>query len=541
MNLFQIRHSKLLVIVLVLLVGVCLTLSAIYNEHERVQTEAVQRFITIANQTSIKIDERISARTLNLKAAKALFAASSGVTREEWRTFVSHLEADGALKGVQGMGFAKYIHQDDLQKEILKIRAEGFPEFTVRPEGERSVYSAIVYLEPFDARNQRAFGYDMYSEPVRHEAMQRALDNGEPALSGKVQLMQENGKDVQPGVLIYVPIYKNGALTNTIKERQNNLQGWAYSPFRMNNMIAGILTQENDTGTSTQAYSVAKTLGLRIYNGNSINDDTLLYDNLPDQMIDPDSPFNYRQLLTMYGQQWLLVYSSPAMASEVNYSSVTLVGLIGALATLLTLALLSYLYERIKDLRETKKLMHALQKSEAEVRQLSLTDPLTGLANRRLLDDRINQVALHCQRNQKFAGLILFDLDKFKPLNDTYGHAAGDQVLVEVARRINQLVRATDTVSRMGGDEFSVLLDDLGEEQALAIINARRIAETICTALAEPYSITDQSGIPVPSGYLCSASLGVAIFNDQVSMEQAHRNADAALYKAKSNGGRCVG
>lgn len=104
MNLFQIRHSKLLVIVLVLLVGVCLTLSAIYNEHERVQTEAVQRFITIANQTSIKIDERISARTLNLKAAKALFAASSGVTREEWRTFVSRLEADGALKGVQGMG-----------------------------------------------------------------------------------------------------------------------------------------------------------------------------------------------------------------------------------------------------------------------------------------------------------------------------------------------------------------------------------------------------------------------------------------------------
>lgn len=540
MNFFQMRHSKLLVIILVLSVGACLTLSAAYTEHDRIRDEAVQRFITVANQTSIKIDERLAARTLNLKAAKALFAASSGVTRDEWRIFVSHLNADGALKGVQGMGFAKYIQPDDLQKDIRNIRAEGFPDFTVRPEGERRVYSAIIYLEPFDARNQRAFGYDMYSEPVRHEAMQRALETGEPALSGKVQLMQEDGKDVQPGVLIYVPIYKNGVPTNTIEERQDAFLGWAYSPFRMNNMIAGILTQENDTGTSTQDYTADKRLDLQIYNGNNINKDNLLFDNLPDQTIDLDSPFTYRQQLTMYGQQWLLVYSSPAMAGEVNYSSVTLVGVIGTLGTLLTLALLTYLYERVKDLRESQRLMQALQKSEAEVRRLAFNDPLTGLANRRLLDDRINQVVLHCQRNKKFAGLILFDLDKFKPLNDTYGHAAGDQVLVEVARRVTHLVRATDTVSRIGGDEFSVLLDDLGDDQTQAMSIARRIAEAMCAALAEPYNITDQSGVAVPGGYCCSASLGVAVFHDQVSMTQAHHAADAALYKAKSNGGRCV-
>ena len=534
------RYSKHLVVVLVLVVGACLTLSAAYTEHDRIQDEAVQRFITVANQTSIKIDERLAARTLNLKAAKALFAASSGVTREEWRTFVSHLTTDGALKGVQGMGFAKYIQPEDLQKEVRTIRAEGFPDFTVRPEGERSVYSAIVYLEPFDVRNQRAFGYDMYSEPIRHEAMQRALDTGEPALSGKVQLMQENGKDVQPGVLIYVPIYKNGAPASTIEERQDAILGWAYSPFRMNNMMAGILTQENDTGTLTQPYTADERLDLQIYIGNSINNDNLLFDNLPDQAIDPDSPFTYRQQITMYGQPWLLVYSSPAMAREVNYSSVTLVGLIGTLGTLLTLALLTYLYERVKDLRETQRLMYALQKSEAEVRRLAFNDPLTGLANRRLLDDRINQVVLHCQRTQKFAGLILFDLDKFKPLNDTYGHAAGDQVLVEVARRATQLVRATDTVSRSGGDEFSVLLDDLGNDQAQAMSIAKRIAESICTALAEPYGIKDQSGVAVPGGYRCSASLGVAVFHDQASMEQAHHAADAALYVAKGAGGRCV-
>ena len=184
--------------------------------------------------------------------------------------------------------------------------------------------------------------------------------------------------------------------------------------------------------------------------------------------------------------------------------------------------------------------MHALQESEAEVRQLAFNDPLTGLANRRLLDDRINQVLLHCMRNKKHGGIIIFDLDKFKPLNDTFGHAAGDEVLVEVARRVVKLVRVTDTVSRVGGDEFVVLLDDLGDHPSQALENARKLAENICSGLSEPYRISGMPPKPASLEYRCTASVGIAVFNDQASLARARHDADDALYRAKSEGGGCV-
>lgn len=541
MNIFDKRYSRLLIALLVLSAGALLTFFTAHQRYISVQSAAVQQFITVSNQTTIKINERLSARALNLINGVALFAASNGVTRDEWRTYVSYLLAEGTLAGVQGMGYAKLIKPDDLQKEIRSVRAEGFPDFTIRPPGERDVYTSIIYLEPFDARNQRAFGFDMYSEPVRREAMERARDTGDPALSGKVQLMQENGKDIQHGVLIYVPVYKNGADKSTVEERRESLIGWIYSPFRMNNLMSDVLSQENDTGTSTQSYTADSKIGVRIYSGSSIDSDNLLFDSLPEQSIDLNSPFTYRQKMSVYGQEWLILYSSPQMAAEVSYVPVILVGIIGVLATLLTLVVLIDLQTRAKALRESEKLMAALQASEAEVRQLAFNDPLTGLANRRLLDDRINQTILHCQRQERFAGLIMFDLDKFKQLNDTYGHAVGDQVLIEVAKRVMNAVRATDTVSRIGGDEFAILLDELGDQEAEALNSARTIAETICHALALPHLISDKSTSPTPIEYRCTASLGVGIFKDQESAARARNDADAALYAAKAAGGSYVG
>lgn len=540
MGILEKRYSRPLIVTLVLAVGVLFSLTAAQNKYEDVRDEAVKQFITISNQTTIKIDERLSARVLNLINAEALFAASSGVTREEWRIYVSYLMSEGALTGVQGMGYAKVIKPENLQNEINKIRSDGFPDFTIRPPGKRDFYTSIVYLEPFDARNQRAFGYDMYTEPVRQEAMKRACDTADPALSGKVQLLQEDGQDIQHGILVYVPVYKNGAPINTVDERREALIGWIYSPFRMKNLMSGVLSQENGTGTSTQSYTADSTIGVRIYNGSSITPENLIFDSHPQIPIDLDSPFIYRQKMTVYGQEWLILYSSPQMAAEVNYLPVYLVGIIGLLTTLLTLAVLIHLQSRVKALRDTQQLMAALQATEAEVRQLAFNDPLTGLANRRLLDDRMRQIALHCQRQKQYAGVVLFDLDKFKALNDTHGHAAGDQVLVQVAERVVKAVRDTDTVSRLGGDEFAVLLDELGNDETIALACARKIADTICNALALPYNISGTSLGKGTIEYRCSASLGVAVFQDQETMASAHHKADALLYEAKKSGGCCV-
>jgi CHASE1-domain containing sensor protein len=114
----------------------------------------------------------------------------------------------------------------------------------LRPPGERRHYSSIVYLEPFDWRNQRAFGYDMYSEPVRQRAMERAWKSGAAALSGRVILLQETDKDVQPGILMYLPVYQSGTTPTGEERRLDELIGWAYSPLRMKDMMSSLLERD---------------------------------------------------------------------------------------------------------------------------------------------------------------------------------------------------------------------------------------------------------------------------------------------------------
>jgi len=99
--------------------------------------------------------------------------------------------------GILGIGFSKWLTPEDKGASIRKIRSEGFPEYAIHPVGKRSVYTSIIYLEPFNKRNQRAFGYDMYSEPVRREAMDKARDENIATIAAKIILVQETGKEVR--------------------------------------------------------------------------------------------------------------------------------------------------------------------------------------------------------------------------------------------------------------------------------------------------------------------------------------------------------
>jgi len=224
-----------------------------------IEQAAVRQFAFSCDQVSFKIQERLSAYALILRGGGALFAASVSVERKEWQAYVEKLQAKQSVVGVQGIGFTQVIPADQLAAHIARIRSEGFPDYTVKPPGERAVYTSIIYLEPFRDRNLRAFGFDMYTEPIRRAAMDQARDTGEAALSGKVELVQETGVDVQAGVLMYVPVYRNGAPIDTIEQRQSALVGWVYSPFRMNDLISGILADwTNHEG---------KTVDLAIYDG----------------------------------------------------------------------------------------------------------------------------------------------------------------------------------------------------------------------------------------------------------------------------------
>lgn len=190
-----------------------------------------------------------------------------------------------------------------------------------------------------------------------------------------------------------------------------------------------------------------------------------------------------------------------------------------------------------RDITERKQL-------EDRVRQLAFYDVLTQLPNRRLLDDRLQQSIAASKRSACYGALMFLDLDNFKPLNDTHGHATGDLLLIEVAARLKSCVRAIDTVARFGGDEFVVMLGELDADKAQACERASAVAEKIRTALAQPYRLTvthhDQAA-PTVVEHHCTVSIGVALFiHDEGSADDIMKWADTAMYQAKEGGRNVV-
>jgi diguanylate cyclase (GGDEF)-like protein len=161
-------------------------------------------------------------------------------------------------------------------------------------------------------------------------------------------------------------------------------------------------------------------------------------------------------------------------------------------------------------------------RGEEQVRHEAVHDPLTGLANRTLLRDRLEQALARTQRSGGFIGLLFLDLDNFKQVNDAHGHAAGDGVLVELGRRLQAAVRPSDTVARLGGDEFVVLCEQIDERSAVAL--GQRLDEAIRLPVTVSGTVHD-----------LSASIGIALGKSDPDVLLG--NADRALYRAKARGG----
>lgn len=170
-----------------------------------------------------------------------------------------------------------------------------------------------------------------------------------------------------------------------------------------------------------------------------------------------------------------------------------------------------------------------LKESEAIVRNLAYYDPLTQLPNRRLLTDRFQQAISHCHREKNKFAVMVIDLDKFKAVNDTFGHAAGDELLKQVAERIKMRLRENDTVARLGGDEFVVLLADVH-----SLDDTARVANALIETLTKPFVLTQNSNAQI------GTSIGITFYPEHgedgdVLMDKA----DTALYQAKDNGRGC--
>jgi diguanylate cyclase (GGDEF)-like protein/PAS domain S-box-containing protein len=176
----------------------------------------------------------------------------------------------------------------------------------------------------------------------------------------------------------------------------------------------------------------------------------------------------------------------------------------------------------------------ARKQAEEEIYSLAYYDILTRLPNRRFMLDRLRQAQSTSARSKQYGALMFIDMDKFKVLNDTLGHDYGDQFLIEIARRLLNCVREVDTVARIGGDEFVVLLEEIGQSPEEVSQKVALVAEKIRTSLSSPYQLGEHE-------HHSSPSIGVSLyFGNDAPLESILKHADMAMYRAKESGRNAV-
>ena len=352
-------------------IGVVLSGWVYMAQRAKVQEALEAEFQFRADEVVTRIEQRIQSYEQLLRGGLGLFIAKGSVDRIGWRRYVEPLNVAEVFPGIQGFGYALLVPKEQLSSHTATVRAEGFPDYSVRPSGPRETYTSIIYLEPLDKRNLLAFGYDMYAEPVRQAAMERAARNGTIAVSGKVRLMQEGPDGTQAGFLMYQPVYRSGMATNTPERRRSALQGWVYAPFRMGDFMAGLLGEwYQDKGSA---------LALRIYDGESVDADTLMYDSVADtQERAVIGRFNAQRTVSLDGHRWTLEMASRAAFDErVNDGDAVrmlVAGLvISALLTALTWLLAA---GRARAERQARQLGSRYRESEERFRQVSDSAPI---------------------------------------------------------------------------------------------------------------------------------------------------------------------
>ncbi len=301
---------------------------------------AIERaeFALRVNEVVSGLQHRMTANAQILRGVAGLFESTGEVSREGFRRYVEGLRLDQYYPGIQGIGYAAVVPAADQARHVALMRAQGLPDYAIRPPGNRDPYSAVIYVEPFDWRNQRAIGFDLLTEPVRAAAAARARDQDEAAMSDRVTLKQEADGEVQAGVLLFVPVYHAGLPLDTVAQRRSALRGWAYAALRIQDAVDAFL--RNDYR------ELSMRLSLQIFATEPQTPESLLYNLNPE----PDAAPGHLEIvrpITIAGSDWIFRVA-PRVAHPAGWRAhaVSLIVIVtGALLTL-ALALSMYLLTR---------------------------------------------------------------------------------------------------------------------------------------------------------------------------------------------------
>jgi signal transduction histidine kinase len=360
------------------LVGLALTTQATVYALRTVRVEEEARFQSELVAAQEAIDKRMQAYLALLLSGQSLFVASEDVERDEFRRWATALRLPELFPGIQGIGFAAVVPPGKVDEFVARARASGEPSFRVTPPGDRPLVSSILYLEPRDARNRAALGYDMFSEPVRREAMIRARDTGLPAASGAVVLRQEITPEKQAGFLIYVPVYDPRLPVHTVAERRAALRGWVYAPFRAQDLVEGIFDRR------------LPPVGVEAYDGTTPEAGALLFDtNQHREGLDPGVERIRVRTLDIAGRPWTLVFTPAEGLPGRTRMLPWLVGLVGLLGSIL---LFGITWVQAAGRRRERAARGQAERAEAEA--LFLSDVSKMLASSLDIGETIDRLAL---------------------------------------------------------------------------------------------------------------------------------------------------
>ncbi|MBU2875842.1 EAL domain-containing protein [Marinobacter salexigens] len=576
LQLLKLRSSWLAWLLLV--VAVALTAASWQFSIRLVEDRTEARFRTQSLQLKTAIEERLLNYEQVLAGSAGLFAVAGKVSREQWREYVQKVDIDRYYPGIQGIGFVERIEVRDMAEHIALVREEGVHKYLVKPLGTGPFYYPMVYLEPGTERNLRALGYDAFSDPVHRKAMEKSRDNAIPTVTAKVVLVQEELAEDQASFLMYYPVYQGGDVPEIRAERRMMLAGFVFSAFRMNNLLDGIIglispfldVRIYDNGVSARenlmygsnlgsldnefSFEMSQTVSHGGRDWLLQTRSTPAFDYLasdPRPLIVLGSGAVISLLLFVIA---LVLIRSRLMAqiSEGRYRAITE----GAANVTLVMdeavqspgKQMPVILARICDAQDNWRNMEGtytdmlavpgvegvvlslrdltqLKAAQSELHRLAFYDPLTGLANRQLFRDRLNNVVRRSRRSGEPAALMFLDLDGFKRINDTLGHDAGDELLQQVAKWLEGCVREEDSVARLGGDEFVVLLSQISGTEA-----AGKVADIILRRLCQRVRLNDHEvGITV--------SIGITMIpHDSEDPGTLMKFADLAMYRAKEMG-----
>ena len=236
-------------------------------DHERQTTRTALRsqFDFALRETVSRVEQRVQGYEQMLRGVQSLFATTHLGNRKAMQDYVDTLQLDANFSGIQAVGIVEWVPAQRRASHLEAMRAAGCTDYAIEPDGLREVYAPVVQRAPYVGRNRAPPGSDIWLEPVRRLALEKARDSGIAAITGKVQLKVDTEVEPPPGFIMYLPVYAQGQARNSVAQRRAHLIGWVYAAFHMNEFMASLYGSQ------------ASGLTLAMYDGTDPLDAALLY------------------------------------------------------------------------------------------------------------------------------------------------------------------------------------------------------------------------------------------------------------------------